>query len=68
VVLGNGTFLDYPVMGSHFEPWVIMILPPGGFLTLGFFLLGFSWWKVRRTESVRPRRWPHGVTTEVGGA
>ena len=66
-VLGNGTFLGFGVMGPHFEPWVIMILPPGGFLTLGVFLLGFSWWKGRKTEAVRPRRWLHGVTTEVGG-
>ncbi|HSG08770.1 MAG TPA: electron transport complex subunit E [Longimicrobiales bacterium] len=67
-VLGNGTLLGFDVMGPHFEPWVIMILPPGGFLTLGAFLLVFSWWKGRKTETVRPRRWLHGVTTEVGGA
>jgi electron transport complex protein RnfE len=67
-VLGNGTFLNFAVMGPHFEPWVIMILPPGGFLTLGAFLLGFSWWKGRKTETVHPRRWLHGVTTEAGGA
>lgn len=65
-VLGNGTFLGFQIMGSHFEPWVIMILPPGGFLTLGFFLLGFAWWEVRKTETVHPRRWLHGVTNEVG--
>jgi len=67
-VLGNGSFLGYNIMGPQFEPWVIMILPPGGFLTLGFFLLGFSWWKARKTETVHPRRWLHGVTNEVGGA
>jgi len=67
-VLGNGTFLDYPVMGQGFEPWVIMILPPGGFFSLGIFLLAFSWWKERKTEAVHPRRWLHSVTHEVGGA
>src|SRR5690606_6977009 len=30
-LLGNGTFLGYPVFGPQFEPWSIMILPPGGF-------------------------------------
>jgi electron transport complex protein RnfE len=64
-VLGNGTFLNHPVMGPHFEPWVIMILPPGGFFTLGIFLLGFAWWKERRKVPVHPRRWPHGVTVAV---
>ena len=29
--------------GPNFEPWVIMILPPGGFITLGVMLLFFNW-------------------------
>jgi len=66
-LLGNGTFLNYPVFGSHFEPWVIMVLPPGGFFTLGFILLAIGWKKDREEKTARPRRWPHGVTTEVGG-
>ncbi len=67
-VLGNGTFLGVRVLGEAFEPWIIMILPPGGFFTLGVILLAFGWWKERKVEQVRPRRWPHGVTTGVGGA
>jgi electron transport complex protein RnfE len=66
-VLGNGTFLDYPLFGPDFEPWIIMILPPGGFFTLGFILLGFAWWEERGKVPVKPRRWPHGVTTQVTG-
>jgi len=42
-VLGNGTLLGWAVLGTHYEPWVVMILPPGGFLTLGCLLLVFSW-------------------------
>jgi electron transport complex protein RnfE len=60
-LLGNGTLLEYPVMGTHFEPWIIMILPAGGFFTLGAILLVYSWWKARSEEDVRPREWPHGV-------
>ena len=37
-VLGSGTFLGYPVLGSWFEPWVIMVLPPGAFITLGILM------------------------------
>ena len=66
-VLGYGSFLGYPVFGPGFEPWIVMILPAGGFFALGFILLGFGWWEARRAEAVRPRRWPHGVTTEVAG-
>jgi len=64
-ILGNGTFLGHAVMGPHFEPWVIMILPPGGFFTLGVILLVLAWWKERHHVPVRPRRWPHGVTVAV---
>jgi electron transport complex protein RnfE len=67
-ILGNGTFLGHPVMGPHFEPWIIMILPAGGFFTLGFILLGFGWWEERKKKPVHPRTWMHQVTTEVGGA
>ena len=67
-VLGYGTFLGFQVMGDGFEPWIIMILPAGGFFTLGFILLGFGWWEERKTEHVQPRRWVAAVTHEVGGA
>lgn len=49
-LLGNGTLLGVSVLGPTFEPWVIMILPPGGFFTLGVLLLGFSWLKRREAE------------------
>lgn len=65
-LLGNGSLLDYQVMGPSFEPWVIMILPPGGFFTLGFLLLGLSWWNRREQEDPKVRRWPHGVRAETG--
>lgn len=38
-ILGVGAFLEIPLFGPNFEPWVIMVLPAGGFLTLGFILL-----------------------------
>jgi electron transport complex protein RnfE len=37
-ILGMGTFLGYQVLGPWFEPWIIMILPPGAFITLGILL------------------------------
>lgn len=60
-ILGNGTFLGVSLFGPAFEPWVIMILPPGGFLTLGLWLLLLSWIEKRRAETAKPSEWPEGV-------
>jgi len=53
-LLGAGSLLGVPVLGSRWEPWAIMILPPGGFLTLGALLATFAWVKRLRAERVRP--------------
>lgn len=47
-ILGSGSLFNVPLFGADFEPWVIMILPPGGFLTLGLLLLFFNWVTARR--------------------
>ena len=54
-ILGNGSFFGVALFGSHFEPWVIMILPPGGFLLLGFLLLFFNWLKAVRLERAKAK-------------
>ncbi len=46
-IFGAGTLLGYPLFGENFEPWVVMILPPGGFFVLGTWLLFFAWLKKR---------------------
>lgn len=42
-ILGNGTLLGFAVFGPNFQPWTIMVLPPGGFFVLGTWLLLFAW-------------------------
>ena len=44
-VLGNGSLLGFPLFGENFEPWLIMILPPGGFFTIGALLMLFTYLK-----------------------
>lgn len=46
-ILGSGSLMGFPLFGPRFEPWVIMVLPPGGFFTLGGLLLFFAWLKER---------------------
>jgi electron transport complex protein RnfE len=47
-ILGNGSLFGFPLFGDHYEPWVVMILPPGGFIMLGLILMTFNWWKERK--------------------
>ena len=57
-LLGNGSLLGLQVMPDSWEPWVIMMLPPGGFLTLGIVLLTLSTVRGMRTrrDAVRVSR------------
>ena len=50
-VLGMGSLFGVSLFGPNFEPWVIMILPPGGFLMLGASLIVFAWVKERRAAA-----------------
>lgn len=42
-LLGSGSILSIPILGDWWAPWMVMILPPGAFLTLGL-LIGLSNW------------------------
>jgi electron transport complex protein RnfE len=50
-VLGSGSLFGVPLFGDSFEPWVIMILPPGGFLTLGLLMGLFAHVAERRRQA-----------------
>ncbi|MDH5398027.1 MAG: electron transport complex subunit E [Cyclobacteriaceae bacterium] len=52
-VLGNGSLFGIGVFGEGYEPWVIMILPPGGFFALGFLLLAFNGVTERRKNKAK---------------
>ena len=42
-LLGRGSLLGIDILGPHWEPWVFMVLPPGGFFTLGLLLIIAAW-------------------------
>ncbi len=50
-VLGAGSLFGVSLFGANFQPWVVMVLPPGGFFVLGAWLLLFSW-RARRKQAV----------------
>ena len=49
-ILGAGSLFGFDLFGPSFQPWVVMVLPAGGFLVLGAWLLLFDWMKQRQPE------------------
>jgi electron transport complex protein RnfE len=41
-ILGAGKLFGVALFGANFQPWVVMVLPPGGFFVLGMWLLVFA--------------------------
>ncbi len=53
-MLGSGSLFGISLFGPHFEPWVIMLLPPGGFISLGLLLLVLNWAGSKGAERRQP--------------
>lgn len=51
-IFGAGSLFGISLFGAQFQPWVIMVLPPGGFFVLGAWLLLFSWWARRKQRKL----------------
>jgi len=49
-ILGNGTFLGFSLFGQSYDPVLLMILPPGAFITLGLYLALFNYLDIRKKE------------------
>lgn len=41
-ILGNGSIFGIFIMGSNFQPFLMMIFPPGAFLIIGFLMAGLN--------------------------
>jgi electron transport complex protein RnfE len=48
-ILGTGKFFDIPVLPAAWPDWVVMVLPPGAFLTFGLLLGLVNWYTASRT-------------------
>ena len=53
-VLGDGSLFGITLFPAAFEPWIVMILPSGGFFTLAAWLLLIRYMKQRR-EAATPQ-------------
>ena len=47
-LIGNGSVFGLALLPAGFQPWIVMILPSGGFFTLALWLLLFNHLKSRR--------------------
>lgn len=51
-IVGNGTFLGYQVLGSWYNPPLIAILAPGGFIVIGFIIGALNLNEKRRKDKL----------------
>ena len=50
-VLGNGTWFGLSLFGTSFKPFLLFVLPPGAFISLGFLLAGMNAIERRRSAN-----------------
>lgn len=46
-LLGSGSLFGFRVLPEAWPDWLIMVLPPGAFLTLGILIALVNWWDAR---------------------
>jgi electron transport complex protein RnfE len=49
-ILGNGSIFGLSILGSSYQPALIMILPPGGFLALGLLLALYNSYQIKKAK------------------
>lgn len=49
-LLGNGSIFGANIFGAAYEPALIMILPPGGFLALGLLLALYNSYQIKKAK------------------
>ena len=48
-IFGSGTFMGHSVFGANYEPVLVMILPAGAFIIMGFLFAGMNIYNSRKT-------------------
>jgi Na+-translocating ferredoxin:NAD+ oxidoreductase subunit E len=49
-LIGAGTLCGYPVFGDSYNPMLMMVLPPGAFMLIGYMVAGVKTWNDKREE------------------
>ena len=51
-IIGQGSLFGYFLLPDQYAPWVVMLLPGGGFFVLGILLLLFDHWRPKPKHEV----------------
>ena len=54
-LIGAGTILGMPVFGADYNPMLIMILPPGAFMLIGYLVAANKTWNENREKKAAAR-------------
>jgi len=49
-LIGAGTLCGVPVFGDGYDPMLMMVLPPGAFMLIGYMVAGVKTWNKKREE------------------
>jgi electron transport complex protein RnfE len=49
-LIGVGALFGVSLFGPDYQPWVVMILPPGGFFVMGMWLMVFALVRARKDK------------------
>lgn len=49
-IIGNGSIFGISILGASYQPALIMILPPGGFLALGLLLALYNSYQIKKAK------------------
>lgn len=49
-LIGNGTLFGAALLGANYQPALIMILPPGGFLALGLLVALYNSYQIKKAK------------------
>jgi len=60
-LLGAGTLFGVRILPDQFQPWVLMLLPAGGFFVLAGWLLLIDWMNIRKERRALEQQ---GVTVD----
>lgn len=53
--LGAGTILGVPIFGADYQPMLMMILPPGAFMLIGYLVAAAKTWNARAEKRARQK-------------